>query len=334
MKPEQALSAAGPLLDVDGLTVAFATADRRRVQVVEAVSFRVAPGESVGLVGESGCGKSVTAMTLMRLLASPPAFIEAGRVRLDGTDLLALPEREMRAVRGDRIGMIFQEPMTSLNPVFTVAFQIAETLRVHRGLSDREARERARELLERVGIGAAERRLAQYPHELSGGLRQRVMIAMALACEPALLIADEPTTALDVTIQAQILKLLVRLRRELDMAVLMITHDLGVVAQTCERVEVMYAGRIVERAPTRVLFRHPRHPYTHGLLASTPKLGGRGRKLPTIPGRVPQPGERGPGCYFAERCPRALDRCRVEIPALEPLDEPDHAAACWNPVRE
>jgi oligopeptide/dipeptide ABC transporter ATP-binding protein len=320
------------VLQVEDLTVAFATAERRRVKVVEDVSFSVGAGEAVGLVGESGCGKSVTAMSIMRLLPSPPSYVESGRIVFNGEDLLGLPETAMQDVRGNRIGMIFQEPMTSLNPVYTVGYQITESLRLHRGLSGDAAMERARELLDRVGIGAAERRLGQYPHELSGGLRQRVMIAIALACEPDLLIADEPTTALDVTIQAQILKLLDRLRHELNMAVLMITHDMGVVAQTCDRVEVMYAGRLIERSPARGLFRHPRHPYTHGLLASIPRFGQKQAKLPTIAGTVPQPGERGDGCYFADRCPNVLDRCRQGIPELEAVGEAGHAAACWNPI--
>jgi len=315
---------------VRDLTVAFDTPGGR-VRVVEALSFEVAPGQSVGLVGESGCGKSVTAMAIMRLLASPPAVIEGGRIEFRGENLLELSERRMRHVRGDRIGMIFQDPMTSLNPVYTIAFQLVEAQRLHRDVGAGEARARAVELLGLVGVGAAERRMDQYPHELSGGLCQRIMIAMALACEPRLLIADEPTTALDVTIQAQILKLVSRLRHELGMSLLMITHDLGVVAQVCDRVEVMYAGRIVERASARALFRRPRHPYTHGLLASSPRLGKRSGKLQAIPGVVPQPGERGRGCYFADRCPRVLARCRHETPPLATL-ESGHEAACWNPV--
>jgi oligopeptide/dipeptide ABC transporter ATP-binding protein len=318
-----------PLLAVEGLSVSFA-ADEGRVAVVEDVSFAVPAGGTVGLVGESGCGKSVTAMTIMRLLSIPPARIEAGAVRLGGTDLLTLPEDAMRRVRGDRIGMIFQEPMTSLNPTFSVGFQIAEVLKLHRGLSTAAAREAAVDILRQVGVGAAERRVAQYPHQLSGGLRQRVMIAMALVCRPALLIADEPTTALDVTIQAQILELLRRLRREMGMAILMITHDLGVVAEFCDEVVVMYAGRVVERAAVAALFARPRHPYTAGLLAATPRLAPRGGKLPTIPGMVPPPGSRGNACSFAERCPRVLPRCRAERPPLAAISG-GHEAACWNP---
>jgi oligopeptide/dipeptide ABC transporter ATP-binding protein len=303
--------------------------DAGAVRVVEDVSFTLETGETVGLVGESGCGKSVTAMAIMGLNPSPPSRVDAGRILFEGRDLLELGAG-MRDVRGNRIGMIFQEPMTSLNPTFTVGFQIAEVLRVHRGLSKAEARKGAVDLLGTVGIGAPERRTAQYPHELSGGLRQRAMIAMAIACRPALLIADEPTTALDVTIQAQILDLIRSLQREIGMSVLLITHDLGIVAEVCERVIVMYAGRIVERAGVAALYRKPRHPYTVGLLASSPRLGDKQAVLPTIPGMVPSPGQRGSGCYFAARCPRAIDRCRVQTPPLEEF-EADHAAACWNP---
>jgi oligopeptide/dipeptide ABC transporter ATP-binding protein len=318
-----------PLLDIDSLTVSFLT-DAGPVRVVEGVSLTLDTGETVGLVGESGCGKSVTAMAIMGLNPSPPCRVDAGRIVFEGRNLLDLGPA-MRDVRGDRIGMIFQEPMTSLNPTFTVGFQITEVLRIHRGLRQSAARAAALELLGMVGMGAPERRLAQYPHELSGGLRQRAMIAMAIACRPALLIADEPTTALDVTIQAQILDLIRRLQREMGMSVLLITHDLGIVAEMCERVIVMYAGRIVERASATALYRRPRHPYTAGLLASSPRLGSKRAVLPTIPGMVPSPGQRGTGCYFAARCPRALDRCRVEAPPLEEF-EPDHEAACWNPV--
>ncbi|MGH6932728.1 MAG: ABC transporter ATP-binding protein [Dongiaceae bacterium] len=311
------------------MTVSFAT-ENGRVRVVEEISFEVPAGKTVGLVGESGCGKSVTAMTVMRLLPSPPSRIESGRMLFDGADIAKLGEGALRKLRGNRMGMIFQEPMTSLNPTLAIGFQIAEVLRLHRGMNAAEARRATIEMLRHVGIGAAERRLAQYPHELSGGLRQRVMIAMALVCEPALLIADEPTTALDVTIQAQILDLLRRLQREMAMAILLITHDLGVVAEMCDQVVVMYAGRIVERAPVDRLFKTPRHPYTAGLLASSPRRAARGGRLPTIPGLVPAPGARGRGCSFAERCSRAVERCRAERPELTAC-APNHAAACWNP---
>jgi oligopeptide/dipeptide ABC transporter ATP-binding protein len=317
-----------PLLSIDNLSVSFGT-DSGRVTVVEDVSFEVPAGKTVGLVGESGCGKSVSAMSIMRLLPSPPSRIDGGQIWFDGKDLARLSEDEMRAVRGDRIGMIFQEPMTSLNPTLTVGFQIAEVLRLHRRMDARMARLWSVNMLKQVGIGGADRRLEQYPHQLSGGLRQRVMIAMALVCRPALLIADEPTTALDVTIQAQILDLLRRLQQEMGMAVLLITHDLGVVAELCEEVFVMYAGRIVERAPAAELFRTPRHPYTAGLLAASPRRAPRGSRLATIPGMVPAPGNRGTGCSFADRCARVIERCRMERP---PLAGDGHPVACWNPV--
>jgi oligopeptide/dipeptide ABC transporter ATP-binding protein len=273
----------------------------------------------------------VTAMSIMRLLPSPPSRIEGGRIMFEGSDLATLDAGALRSLRGNRIAMIFQEPMTSLNPTLSIGFQIAEVLRLHRRLTARDARIWSREILRQVGIGNADRRLDQYPHELSGGLRQRVMIAMALVCRPDLVIADEPTTALDVTIQAQILDLLRRLQQEMGMAILLITHDLGVVAEMCEDVIVMYAGRIVEEAAVAELFRHPRHPYTAGLLAASPRRVPRGQRLPAIAGMVPAPGRRGTGCSFAERCPRALPRCRAERPPLAALDA-GHAAACWNPV--
>jgi len=322
--------AASPLLSVEGLTIAF-RGEAGQARVIDGISLAIGAGEAVGLVGESGCGKSVTAMSVMRLLPTPPAVIEAGQIKFEGQDLLALPEAKMRALRGDRIGMIFQEPMTSLNPTFTVGYQIAEVLTLHRGMDRAQARAEAARLLTQVGVGAAERRLDQYPHQLSGGLRQRVMIAMAIACGPKLLIADEPTTALDVTIQAQILDLLRRLRADSGMALLLITHDLGVVSELCDRVIVMYAGRIVEEAPARALFSGARHPYTAGLLASRPKLGETAARLPTIPGSVPPPSKRGVGCSFAERCSRVQSRCRSEVPVLAAMAT-GHRAACFNPV--
>jgi oligopeptide/dipeptide ABC transporter ATP-binding protein len=319
-----------PLLSVENLSVSFAT-DSGRVTVVEEVSFEVPAGKTVGLVGESGCGKSVSAMTIMRLLPSPPSRIEGGRILFDGSDLARLREAEMQAVRGDRIGMIFQEPMTSLNPTLTIGFQIAEVLRRHRGMGAKMARVWSVNVLKQVGIGGADRRLEQYPHQLSGGLRQRVMIAIALVCRPALVIADEPTTALDVTIQAQILDLLRELQQDMGMAMLLITHDLGVVAEMCEEVFVMYAGRIVERAAVAELFKAPRHPYTAGLLAASPRRTARGTRLTTIPGMVPAPGKRGTGCSFADRCARVMERCRSERPPLSAFSN-GHLAACWNPV--
>ncbi len=317
-------------MDVDGLSVSFST-EQGRVRVVEEVSFAVPAGRTVGLVGESGCGKSVTAMTLLRLLPTPPSHIDGGRILFEGQDLAQLSEGALRRVRGDRIGMVFQEPMTSLNPTLRIGFQIAEVMRLHRGHGDRSVREATIEILRKVGVGAPERRVDLYPHQLSGGLRQRVMIAMALICRPALLIADEPTTALDVTIQAQVLDLLRWLQSEFAMAMLLITHDFGVVAEICDDVLVMYAGRIVERAKVRELFRAPRHPYTCSLLNALPRLGSRGRKFSSIPGTVPPPGTRGPGCAFAERCSRVLERCHSERPPFTGRRD-DHEAACWNPV--
>jgi oligopeptide/dipeptide ABC transporter ATP-binding protein len=318
-----------PLLSVEGLSIGFAT-EEGPIRVVEDVSFAVEGGETMGLVGESGCGKSVTAQTIMRLLPSPPSRIEAGRIDFNGTDLAIASEAHMRKIRGNEIAMIFQEPMTSLNPTMTIGDQIAESLLLHRGARSSDARPKVLDMLSQVGIGRPEKRYTQYPHELSGGLRQRVMIAMALICQPKLLIADEPTTALDVTIQAQILELLKKLQHDLDIAVLLITHDLGVVEEMCREVVVMYAGRIVEKAPARALFAKPRHPYTAGLLAASPRKAKRGQILPTIPGTVPPPGKRGEGCSFVERCVRALPRCRHDVPSLSGDD--DHHAACWNPV--
>jgi len=317
------------ILEVRNLTVSFAT-EQGHLNVIEEVSFSVEHGGTLGLVGESGCGKSVTAMSIIRLLPSPPSRVESGRILFDGQNLLKLDEAAMRAVRGNRIGMIFQEPMTSLNPTFSIGFQIAEVLRIHRGFGLRQARDRCVELLGMVGIGSPGARLDQYPHQLSGGLRQRVMIAMAIACGPALLIADEPTTALDVTIQAQILDLLVRLQKELEMSILMITHDLGVVAEFCDHVVVMYAGMIAEKAPVDQIFSRPRHPYTRGLLASVPQIGKKRAQLPTIPGMVPGIAERPEGCYFAQRCERVTDICWRTIPPLEGQGT-ENRLACWNP---
>ena len=317
------------ILKVRDLSVSFAT-DNGAARVIENVSFAVDHGQTLGLVGESGCGKSVTAMSIIRLLPSPPSQVESGHVIFDGQDLLKLDDVAMRNIRGNRIGMIFQEPMTSLNPTFSIGFQIGEVLRIHRRLGQRQARDRSVELLDMVGVGSPDTRVDQYPHELSGGLRQRVMIAMAIACGPSLLIADEPTTALDVTIQAQILDLLVRLQHELEMSILMITHDLGVVAEFCDHVVVMYAGMIVEKAPVGQIFDHPRHPYTRGLLVSVPQIGNKRNYLPTIPGMVPGIGDRPQGCYFAARCERVLGICRKSIPPLDGRGT-ENRLACWNP---
>jgi oligopeptide/dipeptide ABC transporter ATP-binding protein len=315
------------LLDVRDLTVAL-PAPGAPVPVVCGISFTVRRGEVVGLVGESGSGKTMTALALLRL--TPPGARLGGRVLLDGEDLLAMPERRLRRVRGGRVAMVFQEPTTALNPVYTVGFQIAEAVRAHRPVGRREARREAARLLDRVAVADAARRLDDYPHQLSGGQRQRVMIAMALACGPDLLIADEPTSALDVTVQAQILDLLDDLRRDLGLAVLLITHDLGVVASRADRVLVLYAGEIVEEAPVADLFARPAHPYTRGLLASLPRLGRpvpRG-ELPTLPGRVPDPGQRPAGCPFHPRCADAMAVCRGREPVRVPLGG-GRAARCF-----
>lgn len=318
------------LLSVEHLAVSFGTT-RNRVRVVEDVSFSVEKGETLGIVGESGCGKTVTVMSAVRLLPSPPSHIDRGSVRLDGIEITTLSKRGLRELWGNRVGVVFQDPMTSLNPTFTIGFQLKEALRLHRRLSDAETSEQVMRMLDRVGVNAPEHRLRQYPHELSGGLRQRVMIAMALMCRPELLIADEPTTALDVTLQAQILDMLRSLRDELGMGMLMITHDLGVVAEFCDRVAVMYAGRIVETASVEQLFARPRHPYTHGLLASIPRLSTeKGSRLPVIDGMVPGPGNRPKGCAFMARCPRAQVHCRDEQPLLS--GDADHRFACFCPV--
>jgi oligopeptide/dipeptide ABC transporter ATP-binding protein len=315
-----------PLLEVEDLRIAFPGRDGE-VPAVRGVDLRVGVGQTVALVGESGCGKTVTALSLLRLL-DERARVTAGRLRFAGEELLDLGPERLRALRGGRIGMIFQEPMTSLNPVFRIGDQIAEVLALHRGLGPAQAREEGVALLGRVGIPASERRYDQYPHELSGGMKQRVMIAMALAGRPALLVADEPTTALDVTIQAQILELLAKLRAELGMAILLITHDLGVVAQFAERVAVMYAGKVVEEADVRSLFRSPRHPYTRALLQALPRPGVRGR-LAAIEGTVPTPQELPAGCAFAPRCPERLPRCDAEEPGFAAAG-PGHGAACWR----
>jgi phosphonate C-P lyase system protein PhnK len=313
------------LLRVRDLTVRFSG-----VAVVDSISFELAPGETLGIVGESGSGKSVTALSLMRLIDAP-GTIEAGAVELDGEDVLAKSEAQMQRLRGEKIAMIFQEPMTSLNPLFTIGDQIGETLRTHQGMAREAARRRAIELLKLVEIPSAEQRIEEYPHRLSGGMRQRVMIAMALACQPRLLIADEPTTALDVTIQAQILDLLRNLQRELGMAVILITHDLGVVAEFVRRVLVMYAGRIVEEGPVEALFANPRHPYTHGLLASIPDVAASVARLESIPGAIPNPRSMPAGCRFHPRCKFAELRCRVDDPpALN--TGPGHRVACVRPV--
>jgi peptide/nickel transport system ATP-binding protein len=319
------------LLEIEDLRTWFFTADGV-VRAVDGVSYSVKPGETLAVVGESGCGKSVTAMSILRLLPSPPARIVSGAIRFQGRNLLEAGEDEMRRIRGNEISMIFQEPMTSLNPVYTVGRQIAETLELHQGLSTRDADARAVEMLELVRMPEAARRANEYPHQLSGGMRQRVMIAMALACKPKLLIADEPTTALDVTIQAQILELMLDLKEKVGAAIVLITHDLGVVAETAQRVVVMYAGRKVEEATVEDLFARPLHPYTLGLMGSIPRLAGEAARLTEIPGIVPRLTKAIVGCAFAERCTYATDRCRAEAPPLEEKT-PGHFAACFETAR-
>ncbi len=323
------------LLEVENLQTHFRTPDGVN-RAVDGVSFNVEAGETLAIVGESGCGKSVTAMSILRLIPEPPGKI-AGAIRFQGKNLLDYSEPEMRKIRGNEISMIFQEPMTSLNPVLTVGRQIGETLRLHQGLNARQAEDRSIEMLNLVGIPEAKRRVREYPHQLSGGMRQRVMIAMALACNPKLLIADEPTTALDVTIQAQILDLMRDLKHRVGAAIVLITHDLGVVAEVAERVVVMYAGRKVEEAPVKELFGNPRHPYTQGLLGAVPKLGssltGTETRLAEIPGLVPSLKQKIPGCVFASRCPKATEFCSQAAPALE-LKSPAHWAACHYAEKE
>jgi peptide/nickel transport system ATP-binding protein len=320
------------VLDVKNLQTVFFT-NSGLFKAVDDVSFRVRRGETLAIVGESGCGKSVTALSIMRLVPDPPGRIVGGSVALEGTDLLGLDEAEMRAIRGNRISMIFQEPMTSLNPVMRIGDQITEAVRLHRKLTAKEAWNKAVDMLRLVRIPEPEQRAREYPHQLSGGMRQRAMIAMALACRPALLIADEPTTALDVTIQAQILALIVELQKELGTGLILITHDLGVVAQTAQRVIVMYAGKKVEEATVEALFENPRHPYTRGLMASMPAVATFGSnsdaRLVEIPGMVPSLTNLPPGCAFAPRCPLAVERCRAEYPPLQDWGD-NHFAACWR----
>ena len=313
------------LLSVSGLRVHFHT-DDGVLKAVDGVSFEISAGETLGLVGESGCGKSVTAYSILQLLPVPPARYAGGEIAFRGDNLLALDDKAMRRVRGNLISMIFQEPMSSLNPIMTIGAQITEAIREHRKTSRREARRIAVDMLRRVGIPSAETRFHEYPHQMSGGMKQRAMIAMALVCRPSLLIADEPTTALDVTIQAQILDLLNELQHELNMSVLLITHDLGVVAETCDRVAVMYAGKVVESAPVEMLFESPKHPYTHGLFRSLPTLGERKRQLAVIPGSVPSPLDFPSGCRFRTRCSLVQEVCKEEPPLRE--IKPEHFAAC------
>ena len=317
------------ILEIIGLKTQFKTR-QGLVKAVDGVDLELRRGETFGLVGESGCGKSVTALSILRLLPKPAGRIAAGRILFDGKDLAAVGEAEIRRIRGNRISMIFQEPMTSLNPVYTIGFQIEEVLRKHRGMSRAAARNEAARTLGLVGMPEPTARLDDYPHQFSGGMRQRAMIAMALACRPALMIADEPTTALDVTIQAQILDLIARLKQEFGMSVLLITHDLGVVAEICRNVAVMYAGRIVERATVDEIFSRPAHPYTVGLFNSLPRVGGREGALRPIPGAVPSQADLPSGCAFQERCFRRHAVCGEEPPWREIA--PGHHARCWKPL--
>jgi len=324
------------ILDIRDLKTFFYTYDGV-AKAVDGISYRLSTGEPLGIVGESGCGKSVSALSILRLIPDPPGRIVEGQIFFKENNLLELGYDRMREIRGNRISMIFQEPMTSLNPVFTVGDQIAEAFRLHQGLKRQEALEKSIDMLRLVNIPSPEKCVGQYPHELSGGMRQRAMIAMALACKPEILIADEPTTALDVTIQAQIIDLMLQLKEELGMAIILITHDLGIIAETVKRVIVMYAGKIVEEALTRTVFKTPLHPYTQGLLQSIPRLGDKVRlgrvRLEEIQGVVPSLYELPPGCRFSTRCGHAMEICRKEEPELEEIEE-RHFCRCWLTHKE
>ena len=321
------------LLDVQNLRTSFRDKDGRMVPAVDGVSFQLRRGETLGIVGESGCGKSVTSLSIMRLIPIPPGEIRADHIMFENTNLLNLSQNDMRNIRGNDISMIFQEPMTSLNPVFTIGRQIAEAVELHQGVKPQEAMNTAVQMLRKVGIPSPEKRAREYPHQLSGGMRQRVMIAMALCCNPKLLIADEPTTALDVTIQAQILDLIKDLRKEMGMSIILITHDLGVVAETVDRILVMYGGKIVENASAIELFENPRHPYTEGLLNSIPRLVERkDERLFVIKGTVPHPMHMPTGCNFNPRCPYAQDKCREQAPELVKMGH-EHYVSCWYPLK-
>jgi oligopeptide transport system ATP-binding protein len=316
------------LLHVRHLETRFFTSDGI-VHAVNGISYIVNPGETIGIVGESGSGKSISVLSLLRLIPSPPGKITNGEILFEGKDLLKMDEKTLRQIRGNQISMIFQDPMTSLNPVLTIGKQITESIQLHLGFTQKQAKNRAIELLQQVGIPDAKRRISQYPHQFSGGMRQRVMIAMGLACQPKLLIADEPTTALDVTIQAQVVELIKKLRQEMGMSIIWITHDLALLARLADRILVMYAGQIVEQATANQLYRNPRHPYTIGLLKSLPRLDSeRQQKLQAIEGVPPDLMNYPKGCPFAPRCAFAMDRCREEDPYLEVI-EPQHEVACW-----
>ena len=323
-----------PLLSVRNLVIEFATR-YGPVRAVDGISFDVYPNETVGIVGESGCGKTVTGLSLLRLIPSPPGKIVSGSIILGGRDLTKVSEEEMQLIRGDEISMIFQEPMTALNPVLTVGSQMIDVLRQHKNLSRRQARAAAIDMLSRVGIPAPQKRIDEYPHQLSGGMRQRVMIAMALSCDPKLLVADEPTTALDVTTQAQVLEQMVKLQEEFGMAVILVTHDLGVIAETCQRALVMYCGNIVEKGSIEELFERPRHPYTKGLLESIPRIRGeRLPQLPIIPGMVPDLLHLPDGCRFADRCKHVTDQCRAAQPQFSQDPGGLSGSACFHPLRQ
>lgn len=315
------------ILEIEKLQTHFFT-DRGEIPAVDGIDLSINKGEILGIVGESGCGKSVTSLSIMRLIPNPPGKIVGGSIRFKGENLVEVSEARMRELRGNEVAMIFQEPMTSLNPVFTIGNQIGESIRLHTRASKKEARKRSIEMLQKVGIPRAEQIVDEYPHQLSGGMRQRVMIAMAMACNPELLIADEPTTALDVTIQAQILDLMRKLNQEQGTAILMITHDLGVVAEMCHRVVVMYAGNVVEQGDVRTILKDPKHPYTVGLIKSIPKLDEKRERLYSIPGNVPIPGSLTVGCRFAPRCEHATDKCRAAMPELTQVSE-GHWSRCW-----
>ncbi|SDS35907.1 peptide/nickel transport system ATP-binding protein [Paenibacillaceae bacterium GAS479] len=316
------------LLEIHNLHTHFVT-ERGVIPAVDGVDLIIRKGEIVGVVGESGCGKSVTSLSVMRLLPQPPGKYAGGEIRFKGEELIQAREKRMKQIRGNEISMIFQEPMTSLNPLLTIGEQIIETLRVHMPIGKKDATNRAIEMLKKVGIARAESIVRSYPHQLSGGMRQRVMIAIALCCEPELLIADEPTTALDVTIQAQILDLMKKLNRDMGTAIMMITHDLGVVAELCERVVVMYAGKVVEEGAVRDIFANPRHPYTQGLIRSIPKMDEEQSRLYSIPGQVPKPGSITEGCRFAPRCEHVMDVCKSKLPELISGANPAHRSRCW-----
>ncbi|MFA5182712.1 MAG: ABC transporter ATP-binding protein [Syntrophales bacterium] len=321
-----------PVLAVDKLSTWFDT-DQGSLKAVDEVSFQLNAGDTLGIVGESGCGKTVLSLSIMRLVPTPPGRYVSGCIKLSGLDLLSLSEKEMRKVRGKAISMIFQEPMTSLNPVFRIGAQISETIRMHQGCNRTESHHKAIEMLRLVGIEVPEKRIKDYPHQLSGGMRQRVMIAMALACHPQLMLADEPTTALDVTIQAQILALINSLKRDMGTSVILITHDLGVIAENAQQVAIMYAGKFVEYADVKDLFSRPLHPYTEGLLHSIPRIGGyysRDKRLPMIPGGVPDLSRLPQGCRFHERCPDVMPICRDDEPALIGQNFPKRYVRCWK----